>query len=106
MDMRSTRSFRSKRKAITAAGGEEGEREGKTLIQQNMHIPAALSAAQHTCGCCSGLGKGNAGSWGHPEVGEGRIYWAPMALSVPASPGLPQHMWQVLPTPPASAACL
>lgn len=86
MDMRSTRSFRSKRKAITAVGGEEGEREGQTLTQ---HIPAALSAAQHTRGCCSGLGKGSAGSWGHPEVGEGRICWAPVALSVPDSRGLP-----------------
>lgn len=58
MDMRSTRSFKSKRKAITAVGGEEGEREEKSATWQNMHISGALIMMQHTCDSCSRLGRG------------------------------------------------
>lgn len=59
MDMRSTRSFKSKRKAITAVGGEEGKREEKkSATQQNMHISGVLIMMQHTYDSCSGLGRG------------------------------------------------
>lgn len=58
MDMRSTRSFKSKRKAITAVGGEEGKREEKSATWQNMHISGALITMQHTQDSCSGLGRG------------------------------------------------
>lgn len=34
------------------------ERENKSVIQQHMHISRALTMMQHTCGSCSGLGRG------------------------------------------------
>lgn len=57
MDMRSTRSFKSKRKAITAVEGEEGKREEKSATWQNMHTSGALIMMQHTSDSCSGLGR-------------------------------------------------
>lgn len=48
MDMRSTRSFRSKRKAITAAGGR-GRREGRTNINtaEYAHPSSVISSTAH-----------------------------------------------------------
>lgn len=59
MDMRSTRSFKSKRKAITAVEREEDERgkKKKSVTRQNMCISGALMMMQHTYDCCSGLGR-------------------------------------------------
>lgn len=48
MDMRSTRSFKSKRKAITAVGGEEGKREEKiSNTAEHAHLRSVNNDAAH-----------------------------------------------------------
>lgn len=71
MDMRSTRSFKSKRKAMTAVGGEEGKREEKSAAWQNMHISGALITMQNTHDSCLGLGRGAQDVSRHGEAGLG-----------------------------------